>query len=92
MSILNFLLEIIDSGVTDNKTSGSNTPQEIGNTITINKSVFALIIMFLVLFFISTLMFWIREDKKRKVEEKKQIKEELKAEVIEEIKKTKRKQ
>lgn len=87
MSILNFILEIYDMPVVDNKTTGSNTPQEIGNTMTINKGVFVLIIMFLVLFFVSTLMFWIKEDRRRKAKEKKQMKEELKEELKEEIKK-----
>lgn len=87
MSILNFLLEIIDSGVTDNKTSGSNTPHEIGNTITLRLDVFIIIIFFLTLFFASTIYFGIKEDKRRKSEEQKQMREEMKKELENEIRK-----
>lgn len=50
MSILNFLLEIVDTGVVDNAQSGNGTPANY-NTITINYATYiSMIVMCCVLF------------------------------------------
>ena len=70
MSILNFLLEIIDSGVTDNKTSESNTPVNASTEmITLNKVAFIFIVSLLIVCFATMLYIAIKyRNLKNKIE------------------------
>lgn len=69
MSILNFLLEIVNSGVVDNKQSGSATPINTNTTkITLNESGTTILILLFIVCFISTIVLAVKyRNLKRKI-------------------------